>query len=1068
MDRHDTLRFRLLSLTVGVCLTGAVGAGQESSTGGTLLIQSGAFMGASDAGAAEPAIFDEIDALLEGGNLLPLGADWSYLPGVAEPTPESTSESILAWSKIGFDDSSWARGPSPFVFGLESAGTTIDEFASGIMSVYLRRSVDIPDPAVYERLQLELPVDDGFVFYLNGKEEYRFGAGTPATEPAFDLGASGSHTTDERPMPVVDLTPALVPGRNMLAIHAMVSPEDTATFSIAPRIRVQYRQSPENERARVKALAERFASKNGGELPYLLGREQERNGEFEAAARFFAQASVLAPEAALPLARLHRCHVAMGRSSELEENLRARIRGGQRSAALLDTWASVMLTDLGRSPVDIVRALPALNAPAHSAIYTDVAWIGMKLVQGQPARIDCGSSTSTEDAGERWGRDRFFSGASQAAAVSLGEGHLPPEGVDAHLRLATRSLDSVAPTYSIPLPRGGYQVRLRFAAEGGFQKATTTSFGVLINGAHVLRALDPTPPKYMDSTAHASIPIYLDGGVLELDFLPADKFDPWINSIEIRALGDSDLRVALEQAQARGGAGAALARVQLARFLRDQGETLESLALFEEAEVLPGFRVADRRALAALRRALLPALHSFASVDGLLEGALSEGPLSAGDSLPAELSQASAQSSPFATYMRGRSDQLAGRADEAIASFEELIIDGVRAAAPYRRMAQCLAQLGIVPEAEGILMGALEDGIPGTPGLLSTLISLRLGPLEMDPWEVIDGLREYDLPDNLVLAPTSEEAAQEWSYTAIEPPTIFWSRMNYDVSSWDQGLAPIGSGQAAAVISRSLWNTQTLFARRTVVLEDLPLLYPHLRVAVFGVMDVYLNGTRVLNFGIPVEGYRSFPLRPSAAVPSPALREPEVLVVGENGLGMYANNTQGNVAIDVGIVQPLGLLMWVADRLAGDGGLRINCGGPAFVDAAGRSWSEDRFFGWGQVKALDMRQPLPDIQGTENDLLYYSNRWFFEKVNTTWYQVPLPNGTYKVVLHFAEIEAGERVFSVYAEGKALLKDHNVLESAGYETADVHSFEVEVKDGYLDLHVNGATNSSSLSGLEILR
>lgn len=1072
-----TLRFRAVAAAVlGSTLCGVLPvtalashvAAQDAltpaSTQATRPVPS--FSAALASGELDLDTYAGIDAALEGHALLPLGAIWRFFPGTEEPSVD------LEWTSAEFDDSGWRSGPSPFAYGVDVGGTTIEELGQGASSVYLRYVLDVPDPDVFARISFELPIDDGFVFYLNGKEERRRSAGDLDVRRAFDAGASSARATDNRPMPIVDLTPALVPGKNVLALQCLVYPEDAETFEVRPRIRVEHLDDPASEEARVAALRERLAEQQAKPslVSYLEGRALQRNGQVAAALAPFGLVAAAEPAAPEPWRRIAECHRQAGTLLELEAELRGFIDWGAGTAALMDTWAELLLEDLGRSPLDLVAAVPDVHAPADSRFFADAAWVGRELALGRSVRINCGAAGDQLHGEEPWGRDRFFAVAASARALDAADVF----SVDAHVRVASRSLDDVEPTYRIPLPAGAYSLSVTLTDNSGarvddeeqveISVGGSYTFDVLVDGARVVREFDPSAVS--GGVTH-ELPIYMEGGFLEIDLLPHAGFDPWIAAIELKPQPDDVLLARFEAPFDSEQCGGAFARVPIARALVAAGRYDDALLTYEQVEDFPDFSARDRTALTGLRTRALPGLASFETVDGLL----AHGDLES-EALLEALRLAAKEPGPQALYLRGRLDQEAGRLDDAIASFEELVLSGSRAAAPFVRMAQCLAALDLAQEAAGILNEALEGGVFASNDLLSLWIALRLGSLGDDPWDVLADVRRFDPPDELVVVPTSEEAAQPWSYSLIEPPSTTWSRLNFDVSRWQTGVGPLGSGLVKDVIARSLWNTETVFARRTVALEQSALLYPHLRVTANDALDVYLNGTRVLNLGIPVEGYGLFPLRSSAVVPVPGAREPQVLVQGDNGLGMFSNNTEGSGATDVGIVQPIGILSWVADRLEQDGALRINCGGEGFVAPDGKIWSEDRFYGWGQIAFVDPDLPVPDIKGTDNDVLYHTNRWFFQDVSSTWYQVPLPNGSYRVTLHFAELdldrEPGLRVFDVRAEGEPLMQDYDVSATVGFETADVHSFEVAVADGYLDLHVNGREWWSFLSGLEIAR
>jgi Malectin domain len=71
----------------------------------------------------------------------------------------------------------------------------------------------------------------------------------------------------------------------------------------------------------------------------------------------------------------------------------------------------------------------------------------------------------------------------------------------------------------------------------------------------------------------------------------------------------------------------------------------------------------------------------------------------------------------------------------------------------------------------------------------------------------------------------------------------------------------------------------------------------------------------------------------------------------------------------------------------------INCGGGAYTDKRRRVWMADKFNEGGTLFSTNK-----DILGTEDDELYQYHRW-----GQLTYNIPAPVGTYKVILHSAEI-----------------------------------------------------------------
>ena len=150
--------------------------------------------------------------------------------------------------------------------------------------------------------------------------------------------------------------------------------------------------------------------------------------------------------------------------------------------------------------------------------------------------------------------------------------------------------------------------------------------------------------------------------------------------------------------------------------------------------------------------------------------------------------------------------------------------------------------------------------------------------------------------------------------------------------------------------------------------------------------------------------------------------------------------------------------------------LRINAGGPA-LSHEGRDFEADTYFIDGK-SYTNSNAEVPALYQTERS----SSPQVFD------YAVPVPDGTYQVTLHFAEIywganggadqSAGKRVFDVNLEGVLVLDNLNINEEVGPQTPLTKTFEVEVTDGELNMNFSslssvGGSNQPKLSAFEIV-
>ena len=147
---------------------------------------------------------------------------------------------------------------------------------------------------------------------------------------------------------------------------------------------------------------------------------------------------------------------------------------------------------------------------------------------------------------------------------------------------------------------------------------------------------------------------------------------------------------------------------------------------------------------------------------------------------------------------------------------------------------------------------------------------------------------------------------------------------------------------------------------------------------------------------------------------------------------------------------------------------RLNAGGEALATTRG-SFAADHYYS-AASNAFATTEP---IAGTSDPALYQTER--YSTNGTLSYAVPVANGQYQVVLHFAEIywtQAGQRVFDALLEGMKVLDHYDIVQKVGPRTAVTETFLVTVADGVLNLdlrvpYLTGGADQAKLSALEIL-
>ena len=178
-----------------------------------------------------------------------------------------------------------------------------------------------------------------------------------------------------------------------------------------------------------------------------------------------------------------------------------------------------------------------------------------------------------------------------------------------------------------------------------------------------------------------------------------------------------------------------------------------------------------------------------------------------------------------------------------------------------------------------------------------------------------------------------------------------------------------------------------------------------------------------------------------------------------------------------GLARGIGVLVLVASLLGAPGptaeaafAQRVDAGASvAYTDLAGNPWAADQPYtpgGFGFVGGTTFTTSA-EIAGTSDDPLYRSLR----ADPALEYRFDVPNGTYSVLLKFAEIEqrnfsAGRRVFDVAAEGEQKFASVDVFASAGARTAFDLSFEVAVTDGTLNIAFPGVQGRAAVAAIAV--
>ncbi len=175
---------------------------------------------------------------------------------------------------------------------------------------------------------------------------------------------------------------------------------------------------------------------------------------------------------------------------------------------------------------------------------------------------------------------------------------------------------------------------------------------------------------------------------------------------------------------------------------------------------------------------------------------------------------------------------------------------------------------------------------------------------------------------------------------------------------------------------------------------------------------------------------------------------------------------------------------------------RVNCGGPAYTDANGNTWSADvhktTANTWGSVSWTDDFTDLPPffasqrrthdpINGTTEWPLFQQFRYGLDKLR---YEFPVPDGEYQVELYFTEPWLGTgggldctgwRLFDVAINDQTVIENLDIWKEAGHDGALKKTVKATVTGGQLVISfprvasgqalISGIAISSANSGLK---
>lgn len=146
--------------------------------------------------------------------------------------------------------------------------------------------------------------------------------------------------------------------------------------------------------------------------------------------------------------------------------------------------------------------------------------------------------------------------------------------------------------------------------------------------------------------------------------------------------------------------------------------------------------------------------------------------------------------------------------------------------------------------------------------------------------------------------------------------------------------------------------------------------------------------------------------------------------------------------------------------IEGDVVIAINAGASRTASINGVDYIADSYMRAGQAN-----ETTDPISGVTEDILYQSERY-----GTSGYDIPVTNGTYTVVLHFAEVyhtATGMRSFNVFIENEKIISEVDLFQENGHDAAVAKVFRnVKVTDEVLTIDLESILDNATISGIAV--
>jgi parallel beta-helix repeat protein len=220
--------------------------------------------------------------------------------------------------------------------------------------------------------------------------------------------------------------------------------------------------------------------------------------------------------------------------------------------------------------------------------------------------------------------------------------------------------------------------------------------------------------------------------------------------------------------------------------------------------------------------------------------------------------------------------------------------------------------------------------------------------------------------------------------------------------------------------------------------------------------ETYMNGPGQRAFSIMINGQTvqsNFDIFAAAGGANKAVDKSFPVTVTGGSISIQMTSSVENPT-----VSGIEILQVVAPKSV----VRVNVGGSAMTDSAGKSWSADSGYNGGTVYA-----PGVTVSGTADQALYGTQRWTY---GTLTYTFPVNNGNYTVNLKMAELYMGgpgQRVMNIAINGQTVQTNLDIFAAAGGANKAIDkAFQVNVTGGSITIQLTSTVDNPTVSAIEI--